>query len=168
MARKRYKISYTLGSCIAVPLQGGGFARGLVARMDGKGCVFGYFFGPRIDNAEDLSVDPAWRPDNAVFRCRFGDLGLVTNEWKVLGPFPNLKPEDWPMPDFVYYNDDKSMAFIRRYDERTFRFVGEMKIPAAEASDPTLTPDGLWGSGAVEAQLTALLKKPWPSQGTAT
>ena len=158
MATKKYRINYTLGDCFALPLREGGFARGVVARMDGKGCVFGYLYGPRIDNAADLTVDPGWQAKHCLFSCMFGDLGLVTHEWTVLGLFPNWKPDDWPMPEFVRYNDDRSMAFVSKYDEKTFKCVREMKIPSSEACDPTLLPDGLWGYGAVEIRLTALLR----------
>ena len=159
MARKRYKINYCLGTCFAVPLRGGGYARGVVARMSGNGGVFGYFFGPKIDSEKDLSIDENWKARDAVLAQRFGDLGLVENEWKTLGTLPGFKPEDWPMPEFVRYNDDGSMAFISRYDDETLDFVRERKVPAAEACDPSLLPDGVAGFGAVELRLTALLGK---------
>jgi hypothetical protein len=49
------KINYREGDWFAVPLRDGGYAVGLVARMDNRGGVLGYFFGPRRDDVPSPS-----------------------------------------------------------------------------------------------------------------
>lgn len=41
--------NYREGSRFAVPLRQGGYAVGLVARVNPRGVLLGYFFGPRHD-----------------------------------------------------------------------------------------------------------------------
>jgi hypothetical protein len=52
MARK---LPDSEGDGFAVPLRDGGYAIGVVARMDRKGSVLGYFFGPRYDEPPKLA-----------------------------------------------------------------------------------------------------------------
>lgn len=52
MARK---LPYSEGDVFAVALRDGGYGTGVVARMDGKGSVLGYFFGRRYDKPPELA-----------------------------------------------------------------------------------------------------------------
>jgi Immunity protein 26 len=59
--------AYSEGDWFAIPLRGGGFATGLIARMmpHREGVLLGYFFGPRrdkvptLDELRDLSTPDA-------------------------------------------------------------------------------------------------------------
>ncbi|MCI0527762.1 MAG: immunity 26/phosphotriesterase HocA family protein [Nitrospira sp.] len=86
MARR--KINYSEGTCFAAPLRKGGFARGVVARMDGQGIVFGYFFGPQLSSMEETQVTSELQSERAILCGRFGDLGLLKGEWKIIGAIP--------------------------------------------------------------------------------
>ena len=81
MAKKRYKINYAEGDCFAVPLKEGGFARGVVTRLNKKGVVLGYFFGPKILNRDDVYITTDIISARCIDVCFFGDLGLVTDRW---------------------------------------------------------------------------------------
>ncbi len=62
-------LNYSEGDCISIPLREGGYARGVVARMNGSGIIFGYFFGPFIENESDLAVYEGLVPGNEVLRA---------------------------------------------------------------------------------------------------
>ncbi len=63
MARK---LPYKEGDWFAVPLRDGGFALGVVARMDGKGAVIAYLFGPRSEALPSLEAVGSKRATDAV------------------------------------------------------------------------------------------------------
>jgi hypothetical protein len=73
------------GDVFALPLRAGGWGRGVVTRMAPKGNVlFGYFFGPRTASADEVGEQDL-KPDLAILQMRFGDLGLLNGEWRVVG-----------------------------------------------------------------------------------
>jgi hypothetical protein len=72
-------INYTEGTCFYVPLRNGGFARGVVTRMDGNGGIFAYFFGPKLNQPENPFDHLQWRDSILSGRC--GDLGLLKGAW---------------------------------------------------------------------------------------
>ena len=152
MHKKR--LNYQEGSCFLLPLRGGGFARGVVARMNGKGAVFGYFFGPKILDVAVADFE-GLDPQSAVWRCDFGDLGLIRGEWIVFGKIPVWRREEWPMPPFIRVDEAANRAWLSFYDEKTFAFIREIEV------DPSLVmqypEDGTNGYGAVEIYLSKLL-----------
>jgi hypothetical protein len=151
------KVNYQEGDCFAIPLRKGGFARGVIARMNGKGSVFGYFFSPKIAELADVRVDAEIRPENAIYKCCFGDLGLLMGEWTPLGALPDWTRKRWPMPSFLYHDEDGKTGFLRQYDEDTLKFVREERIPLSGIHKENFPEDGLMGYGAVEKWLTKLL-----------
>ena len=86
--RPRLKINYQEGDWFGVPLEGGGYAVGVLARFR-KGPygsnLFGYFFGPRRRALPSLEELKRLTPDDAINACHFGHLGLVQNEWPIIG-----------------------------------------------------------------------------------
>jgi len=83
MARR--KRPYTEGDWIAVPLTGGGFAVGVVARANRKGGLLGYFFGSRYQTLPSVASVAGHRAEDAILVRIFGDLGLIDGRWPVLG-----------------------------------------------------------------------------------
>ena len=151
------KLNYCSGDCFIVPLRSGGFARGLVVRLNGKGRVFGYFFGPIIA-ARSVVIDTAdLRPDKAILVCQFGDLGLLKREWKVFGHLPRWMPDEWPMPKFLHIDKAGDMAFFRKYDDNTLKFISEERVPLSSITIGNVPEDGLMGAGFVEIRLTNIL-----------
>jgi len=147
-------LPYSEGTVFLVPLRNGGYARGVVARASsgGKG-LFGYFFGPRLvaaENAEITGLDPT----NALLRVRFGDLGLISGEWMVLGQLCNWDRSKWPMPDFVRRDPLRKRAWLVRYSDNNPMCV-ESEHPTDFDSD--LGTDSGYGYGAVETELTRLI-----------
>jgi hypothetical protein len=158
--RKRYKINYSEGDCFVFPLEDGGFARGIVVRMDNTGGLLGYFYGPRLQRQEDACITEDLKPDNTIYVHRCGDLGLVDSEygWKVIGKIPSWNRADWPMPVFGYVNPDKpDKSEIRIFDENTLEWTHSKIVSAEEAKK--LPGIGLGGYGFIERQVSRILLK---------
>ena len=159
MAKKQYKINYAEGNCFAVPLCEGGYARGVVARMNKKGFVLGYFFGPKFTKLDDVRVTPDMIPANSIDVTLFSYLGLVTNEWTVIGKIDPWIREDWPIPIFGFvepilkkwgelrYTSEKDLSSIPAYSQR---------VSVEEASQHL--ESGLSGAEAVERYLAHILR----------
>jgi hypothetical protein len=153
MARK--KINYKEGSCIAIPLREGGFARGIVARMDGKGGILGYFFGPKSLSLEDIEDCSNLKCQDAILTGKFGDPGLLNGEWTVIGEIQNWDKTEWPMPAFIRIDEFENRAWLSYYDEYDFSFIKEKEVPSDLKDSYPYDRD--MGYGAVEIRLTELL-----------
>lgn len=152
----RWRDNYVKGTVFGIPLRDEGWARGVVARMDGKGTCLGYFFGPRLpDVATAGSQTGRLAPNQAVLVGMFGDLGLLKGEWPHIGSIEPWRDKMWPVPQFRHYDDVGRQCYVRHYDPQTLAFVRETKVAASECEH--YPKDGLMGYGAVEIRLTRLL-----------
>ena len=152
----RYKINYSEGDWFAIPLEKGGWAVGLIARGPRR-LLLGYFFGPRRHTLPSIADILDLRPENAILVCQFGDLGLVTNRWSILGKQADWNRADWPLPPFGHIDFvDPTKAYLRIYDERDLS-----QLPREVATSPEnarrYPEDGLAGEGAVVAELDHFL-----------
>jgi hypothetical protein len=149
---------YSEGSVFLVPLQSGGYARGVIARYAPRGNIlFGYFFGPRIDKAEEANMQDIL-PQNAILRKRFGYLGLRGGSWIVLGKLPQWDRKDWPMPDFVMQDSLglRPPRLIRYCDTDPAKL--DKNLPLVDTQG--MLPDSLAGAGFIETVLTKALAQP--------
>lgn len=150
------KVNYREGDWFAVPLQDGGYGVGIVARADLKGVTLGYFFGPKREAVPSLEEVAQLRPVDAVLVGMFGDLGLIRNEWPVIGSVEGWDRNEWPMPVFVRYEELTGRTFHVFYDpDHPNRVIREEQVPPGEAEQGP--QDGLMGFGYTEAVLTRLL-----------
>jgi len=149
------RLSYREGDCFALPLRAGGFARGVVVRLDRKGIVLGYFFGPRLASLSEATIDDTLRPEKAVLLARFGDLGLQKGEWRVIGHIDPWDREAWRIPGFLHLDERGDRGFVRYYDD-SLRFVREERVTGSAISLHA-PRDALLGYGAAEIRLTKLL-----------
>ena len=124
----------------------------MVARHNGKGVIFGYFFGPRM-----IGLNPVIprHPSHKILWGQFGDLGLIKGEWPIVGQDADWRAEDWPMPPFIRVIDGEEAAFMTEYDPITLRAKTEKKCDASLVA--THPYDRLMGYGSVELRLTDLL-----------
>lgn len=142
-------IRYGESDVFTIPLRSGGFALGVIARRPKKGKILlGYFFGKKYESApNDLNLDPK----AAIKIVRFGDLGLHTGEWKVIGSISNWAPEEWPVPQF-FREDPAGNRWLITYSD------SDLSAPSKEEQYPpsigTHERDSLMGAGAVELTLT--------------
>ena len=149
----KHRINYTEGTCFHVPLREGGFARGLVARFNGSGQVFAYFFGPRLN--APIGGFAGVNPQSAVLVGLCGDLGLLSGEWPINETLENWDRVDWPLPPLFRADEAAKRAWLSYYDQDTLDLVREE--PANIEQRSCYPYDRLMGSGSVEIRLTKLL-----------
>lgn len=152
------KGTYSEGDWFAVPLRGDGFAVGVIARaMPGKeGVLLGYFFGPRRTVPPALEVLGRLSVYDAIMVEIFGDLGIISGEWPLLGRINEWDRAAWPIPEFGRFEELTGRAFKVSYDdENPNNVIREEQIDPGELAG--LPQDGLSGAGAVERALTRLL-----------
>lgn len=157
MSAKKKTLPYREGSWIAVPLRDGGWSVGLVARCDGQGIALGYFFGPRRETVPELADVVDLEPADAIYRKRFGDLGLIDGDWPVLGEAEDWSRAAWPVPPLARIDAEADRAWISIYADDDLRFLGE--DPCSVELAQRYPRDGLDGAGATEIRLTRLLAK---------
>lgn len=146
--------NYPEGTWFAVPLRDGGFARGLIARTNGEGIMFGYFFEPRLDGPQCGPKVSYLRPNDAILVGQFGDLGLQEGVWTVIDRTDDWKREDWPLPPFVRLDEIEGKAWKVMYSDD----LNEVSIDECQPSLINEHPrDILMGAGSVEIRLTKLL-----------
>jgi hypothetical protein len=154
--KKRYRVNYREGTWFLVPLAAGEFAVGVVARMDGRGCVLGYFFEFRDAATASVAEFYQLTRDKSILVALFGDLGLVTGEWTIVGVAQTWDRNAWPIPAFVYFDPVNGKPRKRIYTE-------ELQLPREEpchlVEANRLPKDGLYGSGAIEIVLGRLIGK---------
>lgn len=148
---------YGEGDWFAVPLGGGGFAVGVIARSSWHGVLLGYFFGPRRDELPSLAELDPLLPTDALFVGLFGHLGLKNQTWPLLGAWEDWDRSQWPMPIFARFEELTGRAFAVTYaDDDPATVVAEEEVDPIDLS--RLPADGVAGAGFVEAALTGLLR----------
>jgi len=146
---------YSEGSVFCLPLRDVGYARGVIARVTPRGTApFGYFFGPRLPSPEAVKLDDL-RPENAILRVKFGELGLVNGAWTLHGKVPNWNRAEWPMPDFVIRDPlgFRKPLLVRYSNTDHTKVVARYPID----DDRGILDESTSGYGAVEIKMTMLL-----------
>jgi hypothetical protein len=150
-------VPYSEGDWFAVPLGGGGFAVGLVARANPrKAALLGYFFGPRRDELPDFKDVASLTSGAAVLVGICSHLGLSDGLWPILGRDPAWNREAWPMPVMIRHEELTGRYFrVYRDEEDLVERIREERIAPEEAEGPE---DIGMGAGFVESRLTRLLQ----------
>lgn len=154
MAKRR--LPYGEGDCFLVPLRDGRKALGVIARIDGKGGVIGYFFGladPALPPAEAIA---SLTSDAPLLRASFADPGLLRGDWKLVGRVPAWRRDDWPLPAFVRRDAISGAAKKVSYAEGDFHTEVALEH-CSDGEAKVLPEDGVMGPGFVEIRLTKLL-----------
>lgn len=149
------KINYTEGTCFFVPLRSGGYACGVISRLDGKGGIYAYFFGPKLAKPEGTFGEV--HAQGALLSGHCGDLGLLKGEWPLAGQLKDWSRGDWPLP--ILYREDigARKSWISYYDDVDLRFVREEVVDFDQDWYRSYPYDRLMGYGAAEIRLTKLL-----------
>jgi hypothetical protein len=126
--------------------------------MDGQGVVFGYFFGPVVDNPSECVAADFLTAGDAVLVGRFGDLGLMRAEWPIIGRVTNWSREMWPMPPFQSAGDTEDEATLTDFSD-ALDVTAVRKVSQRRAGAEGALPDRVMGYGFVEIQLTRLLSR---------
>ena len=158
MARKR--LTYKEGDWFAVPLRSGGFAVGVAARIDRRGGMIAYFFGPKrtvVPSIDELALVPT----DAILVRHCGDLGLLEGTWPVVGSRSDWNRASWPIPAFGRVEPLGDRAWRVEYSEDDLNApTRESRVSLDEAE--SLPKNGVLGAGAAERLLTHLLGE-WPN-----
>jgi hypothetical protein len=148
--------SYREGDWFAVPLREGGYALGVIARVNPDGVLLGYFFGPRRAEMPTLEDVRGFNRRDAVVVGKFGHLGLTQRKWPVLGQVDGWDRSEWPVPVFVRYEELTGRALLAYYDdEDPNKLLREEELPPGAVADGP--KDSMMGAGFVEAILTRAL-----------
>lgn len=149
-------LPYREGSWFAVPLPGGGYAVGVVARTAPAGRIMlAYMFGPKRDSLPTLDELEGLQPEQAVRRLRTGDMALLNERWPLLGDSRHWNRAAWPMPAFIRRNESLQRAWRASYaDADPAKLDREESIPF---DTPGMESDSLYGYGATELLMNKLL-----------
>jgi hypothetical protein len=128
---------------------------GVLARRDGKGRAFGYFFGPRMEKEATLDI-ATLVPTRAALVCRFGENGLRTGRWPVVGEIPGFSREVWALPKFQRAHDSQQLVYVTEYDH-SLTCQSEILISRDAVDLSNLPYDSQRGSVVVEHNLSALV-----------
>lgn len=156
--RKTYPFpSNREGLWFAVPLEGKGFAVGVIARKKSplNAGLFGYFFGRVWKEVPCLDDVRALRPEEAILRARLGDLYLAEGRWPRLGIDPEWKREEWPMPLFVTDVTGTDRFRITEYSEEDPNVTVTSEYVDYSPELEGMERDSLYGAGALEYELGA-------------
>ncbi|MBF4045284.1 Imm26 family immunity protein [Burkholderia pseudomallei] len=152
------RVKYEEGTWFALPVGEGGFAAGVIARSSrtSRGILFGYFFPHVYKSAPDIGELCKLRPSDAIATIRFGDMGLIREEWTVIGKCESWKREEWAIPAFLRTEPITSRAYEVHYDpDDPAKRIGERLLHDGDAR-PRERP-GLFGDQAVERYVSHLL-----------
>jgi hypothetical protein len=133
-----------------------GYAVGVIARVNPKAALLGYFFGPLRSQVPALDEVTDLKPGDAVLVAKFGHLGVVQGKWPLLGRVDGWDRREWPTPVFVRYEELTERSFRVFYDDDDpNRVLREEQVAPGEAEQAP--KDGLMGAGFVEDALSRLL-----------
>ena len=149
------KLPYREGTWFAVPLEGGGFGTGIVARSGPRGRILlAYFFGPKRSSVPALAEVESLKAQDAVLAIKISDLGLFKGMWPIIGNAEVWQRSDWPMPVFV--RREGRYAWLVHYADDYPNRV-EAEEPAPPNFEAHLRIDSIYGFGAAEFHLTKAL-----------
>lgn len=156
---KRKRLPYSEGDWFGVPLSGGEWAVGLLARMAPEGAVLlGYFFGPSHPALPELRRLKSYQPQNAILVTFFLDPGLCDGEWPVIGKAAGWNRSVWPVPDFGRDDPLREDVFWRvRYPE-DLNINESYDVRITKAQYDRLPQEGVAGHVYVQAVLSKVLR----------
>lgn len=144
------------GSVFLIPLRDNGYATGVLARADGEGQCFGYFFGPRVESKDDVDIS-SLAVENALLIGKFGDLEIIRGNWEAIGRVSNWERDRWKLMPLARIDRDAEKAWLCTYDDE-LNCIKEVAISTDKAERHPY--DRLMGAGSVEIRLTKLISKP--------
>lgn len=149
------KLNYREGSWVAVPLESGKFAVGLVARAS-RGILIIYFFDKAYSSPPELSELKTLTPADAIKVIQVGDLGILNGKWKVIGELPDWNRSSWTIPNFVRREEFSGRIWLVTYpDDNPNTLPSEIRVTEEDVKN--LERDSLHGYGAAEKILSKLL-----------
>lgn len=149
---------YDEGDGVVVPLTGGSYGIGVIARTGRprSGILLGYFFAETFDHIPGPGVFVGIDSSRAILIVKFSSLGLDDGSWTLVPRDWPWKRDDWPLPEFRYHDTLTGRDWRRRLDESDLtRMIHQELVSEQEA--PRLPEQGLAGSRFLEQRLTRLI-----------
>jgi Immunity protein 26 len=159
----RRKLPYKEGDWFCVPLESGGYGLGIVARTNGRGCILGYFFGPRRAEVPSEGDAMGLTCGEAVLVAVVGDLGILERKWSIVWSPGVWDREQWPVPAFGKVDEAEAKGWRIEYSD-ALQAVRSIRVSLDEAR--RLPADGVDGYVALEVRLTMALSDECPDMGT--
>lgn len=131
-----YPVRFEQGDAVCVPLAGGGYAMGVIARVGESGNALGYFFGPRKDRVPAVSELGTPRSSESAYVAIIGRES--SGGWRNLGALPGFQAREYPLPKFCipslpYFPDDP--CSLIEYDPRNLaRIVSRVQVTEEECA----------------------------------
>ncbi len=149
---------YAPGDVFRGPLRSGGYAVGVIARVGPDGIICGFFYSPQVGDTPNVTVAVTGEPTAPLLVARVVDRGLATGAWPVVARVRAWDTDVWRMPTFHRFEQLTGRFIAVEYaDHDPNRLVRERVIAANDALQ--LPEDDLYGAGALELELGALLRE---------
>lgn len=144
------------GSWYSIPLAGGGYAAGLVARARPGGDLLCYFFGPLLAHPHELAECVKNAANDSTLVRWVGRHGISTGKWPLIGAMPEFSEDVWPVPALGKIDPiDETMAWEIRTSPRGVE-ISRRRIDAATAK--LLPPFAFFPHGAIGRLLEMRLR----------
>ena len=151
------KLPYHEGDWCSIPLGAGGYALGLIARGNGKGQLFGFFFGPRRPHPPRFEETLGLKPADAVLHTLCNDLGLINRHWRFIGRAAVWDRFEWPLPLLVERDPEGVPHAVQYQDSLSSRSRVTVIVPMPELA--RLQGAAVVGPSAIEGFLDKTLAK---------
>lgn len=140
-------LNYVEGDWFAIPLEGGGYGAGLIARMQPRrtGVLLGFFFGPKRDRVPTIEELRHLHAGDAVMVRLFGHLDIRRELWPIIGRSPDWTRSEWPVPVFVRRPSLGPPKLVTRADDDP-NFIVNAVVARNEYELVGAVPEGLLGS----------------------
>lgn len=149
------KTTYNTGSVFCVPLIKGGYAIGIIIRVNDS-IALGHFLNKKFDHIPEIYKLSNLFLDkqNIAYIKKFGTLGLDKGAWPILGTLSKWDESQWQVPPFTKRDLITNQLYLVYYDDN-LRFIRQEAI--SNLTIDNLPEDGTAGYGLIEKKLSNML-----------
>jgi Immunity protein 26 len=143
------------GDVVAITLEDGRYALGVLARVETKRPrkpygIYVYFFGPYNLKESLPEIALSLKPHNSIISLNTSALSIYSDEWKKVASFTPWDRTAWPLPDLCQHNLGSEVYYRVRLDEN------DLVTPLSRirmVNNGGLPSNDLYGSLAAEHEL---------------
>lgn len=149
-------VPYKEGDWIAVPIPDRGYILGRIARSSRTGAIIACFFSPLRETLPVKDDIDGLTAHDAVAIYKFGNMGLVEENWPIIDNTDDWHREEWPLPSFGHIDAvDPNKAYRREYNEKNLNQI-ILEVPISPEEAHQLPKDGYLGHRALQSKLSRL------------
>ncbi|MFN8526487.1 MAG: hypothetical protein U0821_25580 [Chloroflexota bacterium] len=146
------------GTWVGIPLINGTYAPALVSRVDVRGRLLLYLFGPSLPANPEPAHLNRLHVGRTLEIVHVDDDGFLGRGWIVFGRHEEWQPEDWPIP-YRGTLDEQDRAFRLEYTEEDLGTPSRAET-ASYLDGISLRRDRQWTAEEVETYLSRRLIRP--------